>query len=169
MGWVPVDSVRRWGKMSSHQMMCHLADSFRGVMGEKPLGAKTRTFGAGLVKWLALYSGLPWAHGLKTMPEVDQQIGGTPPTEFAADRQALRRLFERFTRQPRDFAWARHPMFPDMTDRDWMRWAYLHMDHHFRQFGVYMPDQQATLKAGKGRIFVAIRSWPILESATVEN
>ena len=29
------DSPRQWGTMSAHQMLCHLADSKRGVMGAK--------------------------------------------------------------------------------------------------------------------------------------
>jgi hypothetical protein len=136
MARLRVDSVRRWGKMSAHQMVCHLADSFRGVMGEKPLSMMKGIFGRGLIKWVALYSGLPWMHGLKTMPEMDQQIGGTRPVEFESDRQELQRLLGKFTCQPRDFAWTRHPIFLEMTDEDWMRWGYLHMDHHFRQFGV---------------------------------
>jgi hypothetical protein len=136
MGRVKIDSERRWGKMSAHQMVCHLADSFRGVMGERPLSLMPRNFGRGVVKWVALYSGLPWPHGLKTMPEVDQLIGGTRPAEFAADVQELRKLFARFTAEGRDFVWGRHPMFPRMSEADWMRWGYLHMDHHFRQFGV---------------------------------
>ena len=28
-----------------------------------------------------------------------------------------------------------HPMFGPMTPEDWMRWGYLHADHHLRQFG----------------------------------
>jgi len=136
MAQLRVDSARRWGKMSAHQMVGHLADSFRGVMGEKPLSVMNGVFGRGLIKWVALYSGLPWMHGMKTMPEMDQQIGGTLPVEFEADRQELRRLLEKFTRQPRDFAWVCHPIFLEMTDHDWLRWGYLHVDHHFRQFGV---------------------------------
>jgi hypothetical protein len=32
--------------------------------------------------------------------------------------------------------WAEsHPMFGGMTAKDWMRWGYLHADHHLRQFG----------------------------------
>jgi hypothetical protein len=135
LGRVRADSQRLWGKMTAHQMVCHLSDSFRGVMGEKSLSAKPGKFGPGLMKWGALYVPLPWPHGVKTMPEVDQQIGGTPPGEFAADVRDLRRWFERFTNQPHDFAWAPHPIFGDMTEKDWMRWGYLHMDHHFRQFG----------------------------------
>lgn len=136
LGRVHLDSTRRWGKMSAHQMLCHLADSFRGVMGEKPLSTMKGLPGRGWIKWVALYSRVPWMHGMKTMPEMDQQIGGTRPTGFEADRQELRELLDKFTRQPRDFAWVRHPVFLEMTDDDWMRWGYLHMDHHFRQFGV---------------------------------
>jgi hypothetical protein len=136
MSLVRPDLERRWGKMSAHQMVCHLADSFRGVMGEKELSVKPGTFGRGVFKWVALYSRLPWPHGVKTMPEADQLIGGTRPVEFEADREALRVLFERFTREPRDFVLRKHPMFSVMSAADWMRWGYLHMDHHFRQFGV---------------------------------
>jgi hypothetical protein len=88
------------------------------------------------MKWGALYFPLRWPHGVPTMPEMNQEIGGTRPIEFNADVSELRRLLERFTRQPRDFTWGPHPIFGVMTERDWMRWGYLHMDHHFRQFGV---------------------------------
>jgi hypothetical protein len=130
------DLARRWGKMSAHQMVCHLADSFRGVMGEKAVAVKPGTFGRGLLKWMALYSGLPWPHGVRTMPEMDQLIGGTQPAEIETDREALRMLLGRFTSEPRDFVWRKHPIFLVMNEAEWMRWGYLHMDHHFRQFGV---------------------------------
>jgi len=35
VGRLRVDTQRQWGKMSVHQMVCNLADSFRGVMGEE--------------------------------------------------------------------------------------------------------------------------------------
>jgi hypothetical protein len=28
-----------------------------------------------------------------------------------------------------------HSIFGSMTNQDWMRWGYLHADHHLRQFG----------------------------------
>jgi hypothetical protein len=106
------------------------------VLGEKALASKPGTLGRGWMKWGALYFPLRWPHGVPTMPEMNQEIGGTRPIEFNADVSELRRLLERFTRQPRDFTWGPHPIFGVMTERDWMRWGYLHMDHHFRQFGV---------------------------------
>jgi hypothetical protein len=51
---VRVTNERRWGKMTAHQMVCHLADSFRGVMGEKALSGTAGPLG-GLMRWGALY------------------------------------------------------------------------------------------------------------------
>ncbi len=35
----------------------------------------------------------------------------------------------------RDFAFASHPVFGELSEWEWMRWGYLHADHHLRQFG----------------------------------
>lgn len=128
-------SARLWGKMSAHQMICHLADSFRGVMGEKSLKPMQNVPLRGVIRWVALHTPLPWTKSLKTMPEMDQEIDGTPPAEFQSDVRELRRLFEKFTQQPRTFAWTPHPIFLEMSDSEWMIWGYRHMDHHLRQFG----------------------------------
>jgi hypothetical protein len=47
----------------------------------------------------------------------------------------LRELIDRFTRRPRGFDLPDHAIFGSMSEADWMRWGYLHMDHHLRQFG----------------------------------
>ena len=132
---INTSSQRRWGRMSAHQMICHLADSLRATMGLKrnssAPGAPNR-----VMKWFALQLPLRWPHGVPTRPEMDQFLGGTPPENFESDRAELLRLLDRFTHQPRDFEWQPHPMFGDMRDDEWMRWGYLHADHHLRQFGV---------------------------------
>jgi hypothetical protein len=124
------ESPRRWGKMSAHQMVCHLSDSFRRALGEKHGSALPPRK---LLKWLALYVPFHWPKGVKTRPEMDQEIGGTRPGEFQSDRQELLRLLDRFTSQPAE-SLAPHPMFGKMSDKENMRWGYLHMDHHLRQF-----------------------------------
>jgi Protein of unknown function (DUF1569) len=129
------DSQRQWGKMSAHQAVCHLCDSFRGVMGERELSGKPFPLG-GAIKWVALYTPVKWSRNLPTMPEVDQMKLGTPPSEFLADVRELDRLVERFSAEHREFSWRPHPFFGKMSEKDWMRWGWLHMDHHFRQFGV---------------------------------
>lgn len=128
------DSTRQWGKMTAAQMICHLNDSFLGVMGDKP--AKIVRFSLWrLTKGIALYAPMRWPHGVKTRPEFEQGIGGTPPAEFEADRSVLMATIEKFTQNPRTFEFCPHPMFGRMTEKEWMRWAYLHCDHHLRQFG----------------------------------
>jgi hypothetical protein len=128
------ESARQWGKMSPHQAVCHLCDSFRGVMGDRTLSGKPFPFG-GAIKWVALYSPLQWSKNLPTMPEVDQMKLGSPPVEFVTDSKELERLVARFSTLPHEFSWKPHPFFGTMQERDWMRWGWLHMDHHFRQFG----------------------------------
>ena len=128
-----LESQRRWGTMSAHQMICHLSDSFRAALGEKQLSQGATLFKRTLLKWAALWLPLHWPHGVKTRPEMDQQQGGTPPEEFASDLKKLHILFERFCTSRGEFA--PHPMFGRLSRTERMRHAYLHMDHHLRQFG----------------------------------
>jgi hypothetical protein len=128
-------SPRQWGKMTPHQMLCHLSDSFRGVMGERTIADASNVFSRTIMKAVALYAPMPWPHGIPTRPEVDQYIGGTKPAEFARDKADLAHLIESFARPPQDVASYAHPAFGRMSRAQWHRWAYLHVDHHLRQFG----------------------------------
>ena len=127
------DSQRRWGSMSAHQMICHLSDSFRAALGEKQVSSTSTLFKRTIYKWAALWVPLQWPHGIKTRPEIDQQQGGTRPVEFASDVEKLRTLFDQFCGWKGEFA--PHAMFGQLSTPERMRHAYLHMDHHLRQFG----------------------------------
>ncbi len=132
MRQVHPDSRRRWGRMSANQMICHLADSFRRTMGEKQAANLPPKK---LLKWAALWIPIPWPHGFKTMPEMDQEIGGTRPVQFESDRDQMLTLMDRFICEAPVPTFSAHPIFGEMTRKELMRWAYLHMDHHLRQFG----------------------------------
>ena len=56
------------------------------------------------------------------------------PGDFAADVADLVRCSSDHGAAARLHV-ARHPLFGPLTDAAWLRWAYLHMDHHLRQFG----------------------------------
>jgi len=116
-------------------MVCHLSDSFRMLIGEKPVSRVAGPFPRTIVKWVALYLPLAWPAGIRTMPEIDQGLGGTRPGDFAADLAGLEALLELVTTQPRSENRPSHPIFGRMSDAAWLRWGYLHMDHHLRQFG----------------------------------
>jgi hypothetical protein len=129
------DSKRRWGRMSAHQMVCHLSDCCRMATGEKTVSYATGPLQRTLIKWIALYTPLRWPPGIATRPEVNQEVGGTPPGDFAADIATLEALVEAMSAQIGRHEWPPHPIFGPMSEAAWFRWAYLHMDHHLRQFG----------------------------------
>ena len=124
-----------WGLMSAGQMVCHLTDGFALTMGERTTSRllKRPPVPRPLYKWLALNFPRKWPEGVPTPPEIDQQIGGTPPAVFDADRTLLLDRFDAFVRFTG--AWSPHPIFGPMNREEWMRWGYLHTDHHLRQFG----------------------------------
>ena len=121
--------------MTPHQAICHLSDSFRNMMSSTPISSVATPFSRTFVRWIALHSALPWPHGVKTRPEVDQEIGGTKPVEFVRDRRDLETLIEQFAARSGDDLQP-HPMFGPMTTGEWQRWGWRHTDHHLRQFGV---------------------------------
>ena len=123
----------QWGRMHAHQMVCHLNDSFRVGMGERSASSVANLFTRTVMKWAALHTKVKWPKGVKTMPEVEQGIGGTPPVNWERDRAELRALILTF---PKQKSFGPHPIFGRMTQREWMVWGYRHVDHHLRQFGV---------------------------------
>jgi hypothetical protein len=129
------DSAARWGRMSAHQMICHLADAFRMATGAKVVSPASGPLQRWVVKWMALYLPVAWPAGLPTRPEADQMIGGTKPLEFARDVVQVETLLAEVAAH-HPGGWPVHPIFGSMSHRAWLRWAYLHTDHHLRQFGV---------------------------------
>jgi hypothetical protein len=126
-------SERRWGSMTANQMVCHLSDSFRVSLGEKQASSVMTFKNRTIIKWAALWLPKSWPHGVETRPEVDQKIGGTQPTDFASDVATLRGLMKQFCSAQGEFA--PHAMFGQLSRGERMRHAYLHMNHHLRQFG----------------------------------
>lgn len=128
-----VDSQRRWERMTAHQMICHLSDSLRAALGEKHVSQNSSVFKRTIFKWAALWVPLRWPHDIKTHPEIDQQMGGTQPIEFANDVETFRTLFHRYCGWEGKFA--PHGRIGQLSRIERMRHAYLHIDHHLRQFG----------------------------------
>lgn len=133
---VQPDSPRRWGTLTPQEMLCHLADSFSSVVGERRVDRADNWFSRSVVKWFALRVPVPWPHGVPTMRQNDPRRDGTRPSELDADLRRLEAKMELFLETARTGDFARHPLFGDMSTRDWLRWGYLHCDHHLRQFGV---------------------------------
>ena len=120
--------------MSAHQMICHLADALFVANGETTATSATGLFQRTVIKWIALYAPFRWPPGIPTPVEIDQEVGGTRPQDFTSDVARVESLLRRFA--DASATCGEHPVFGRMSTKAWLRWGYLHADHHLRQFGV---------------------------------
>ena len=127
-------SSRLWGKMNAHEMLCHLADSFLTMMGERQISSAETWMSQHVIKFIAIHTPLPWPKGIPTRPEVNPHDKGTRPAVFDRDRDTVIALMRRFASP--EARYARHPMFGAMTRSEWLTWGFRHVDHHLRQFGL---------------------------------
>ena len=124
------DTPRRWGTLTAGEMLCHLADTHESVLGTRippgppPSGVPRpalKRMVRPVVKWMVLYTPVPWPKGTKTRPGVDPRIDGTRPADFEQDRgRAIVSLRGLAVAAPTTLT-ARHFMFGPMSARDWHR------------------------------------------------
>ena len=105
------DASRQWGKMTPHQMVCHLSDAYRMAAGMRNSKPMDNFFSRNIVRRIALHTNMSWPKGVKTLPEADQQQGGTKPVGWDTDIAELLRLVD---------GWAAkeghaHPFFGPLT------------------------------------------------------
>jgi hypothetical protein len=123
---------RKWGRMTPHQMVCHLTDGYRMSSGERKAKAVDNFISRSIVRLVALHTSLAWPQGVKTVSEADQEHGGTKPAEW--DRDLAELLFRIDAFSPLDGY--RHPILGPLTETEWNVWGFRHADHHLRQFGL---------------------------------
>lgn len=122
----------RWGKMTATQMVRHLGCACDVALGERTV-QPVKGLPPSVMKWVALRSGLRWAKNYKTAPELERLIDEGSVGSFDAMVRDAAEKMEALTVVGR--CASQHPFFGTMTEADWMRWGYLHADHHLRQFG----------------------------------
>jgi hypothetical protein len=125
---------RAWGRMTPHEMLCHLNDSFEGVLGERAIAPVDTRIRRTVLKYIALHTTFAWPKGVPTTPEVDPTRRGTKPGDFELDRAKTIALLRRFAESGARYA--NHPAFGPLTRDEWMIWGWRHTDHHLRQFAL---------------------------------
>jgi hypothetical protein len=121
-----------WGKMTATQMVRHLGLACEVALGElTPEPVKVPM--PRLLKFMALRSGLQWAKNLETPKELVRALDEECSADFDELVAVAIEKMEKLAGGARCVA--SHPFFGAMTAGDWMRWGYLHADHHLRQFG----------------------------------
>jgi hypothetical protein len=100
LGAIQDGSVRRWGTLTPHEMLCHLGDANAIVLGLRPRKGPVLDRRRPLVKWVGLWSPLPWPHAWPTNPAHDPKAEGTRPSDFAKDLARALEGLERSTSSP---------------------------------------------------------------------
>jgi hypothetical protein len=120
-----------WGTMTAPQMLAHLADWMLMAKGELKVTLHNRPQRYPPLKQLLVYW-LPFPKGIMTSPE----LVGREPLEWSIERAAVRQQVQSFENLNPKMIWPDHPVFGKMTPHAWCVFAYRHMDHHLRQFGI---------------------------------
>ena len=127
----PTDRAQ-WGHMYSSEMVCHIRGAFRMAMGELAPGEVRTLLPYGLMKLLALRMPWSWPKNYGTVPALKRGTAAMLVHNFDAALTSALAELNRFC----DRAQYRgdHPYLGSMSTAEWMRWGYLHADHHLRQF-----------------------------------
>ena len=129
---VSADDRALWGRMTARQMMWHLGCAFEMALGERPM-EPMKGIPPAVMKFMALRTGLRWPKNSKATPELIRALDECPETGFEELVGLAVAKMENVARATQ--LAPSHPIFGHMTTADWMRWGYLHADHHLRQFG----------------------------------
>jgi Protein of unknown function (DUF1569) len=121
-----------WGKMTATQMVWHVGCAYEVAVGDRVV-RPVKGPPPGLMKFVALRSGFRWPKNLATTPELLRALEEELTGEFVELRDRAIAKMDVLASGVR--VAASHPFFGGMTAKDWMRWGYLHADHHLRQFG----------------------------------
>jgi hypothetical protein len=125
-----------WGRMSAHQMVCHLGDSMRMGLGERPTRLLFNRPVRLIARLVALHTPVRFPRGAPTLSALDQEKRGSQPGDFDEDVATFVALHERFMATSAALGPREHPLFGRLTAGEWLRWAEKHTDHHLRQFGL---------------------------------
>ena len=120
-----------WGKMNPAQAMKHVTIAMQSALGETTVQPVSSIFAYTPFKQLVIYA-IPWPNNAKTVPEADSP----PHGDLVQEKADLLAVMERFAKAGIGFSFAPHPMFRGLSGKAWGVWAYRHLDHHLRQFGV---------------------------------
>ena len=131
------DSINHWGKMTVNEMICHISDPLRDILGiriTEPV--TTPEMRPNLMVMLMVES--DWAVNQPTFPPYLQGEGGggTPPKGFDTDKKDLIDLVHRFYKTGEGFAFHPHAGLGMMSRNEFGEFLWKHTDHHLRSFGV---------------------------------
>jgi len=125
---------RQWGKMNLNQMLRHNSDAMRQVYGEIKIAPRGNWFLKQMMRYIILKTDMPTPkEKAETFPEINMVARNINPPDFDSEKKQLYDLVKNF---PAKQLHPTSPLLGKMTDEEWARLMYTHLDHHLKQFGV---------------------------------
>ena len=124
------DRRPRWGRLTAPKMLAHVSDQLRLGLDDIKSGPSSGFLSTRLGSWLAIYV-LPWPHGFKGPRETFT----TDPAAWERDLTTLEQLLGRYEQSDVNAKWPDHPIFGQLSGKDWGALSYKHLRHHLTQFG----------------------------------
>lgn len=128
------ETTAQWGKMNVYQMLKHCTENDKMLTGERKFRRLLigRIFGQTSLQ-TSTKNGEPLSHNSPTHPELI--IKGTG--DIVSQKQEWLSVLDGYYTKPNTtFENFVHPFFGKMTPEQISIFAYKHIDHHLRQFGV---------------------------------
>jgi len=125
------ESEKQWGQMSIEEMLAHCITQLRMALGEvasQPQGSFMMRTAIG--KWLA-FSDIPWPKGSNTPIEMNVKKSSIQIKPVAKEKEDLV-LYLNLIRNSSQLS--PHPFFGPLTQKEWGKLIYKHLDHHLKQF-----------------------------------
>ncbi|MHA4846171.1 DUF1569 domain-containing protein [Flavitalea antarctica] len=124
-------NIRRWGKMDLLQMLAHCTMQLKLALGEVPSETQGPSFmRSRLGKWMLL-SAIPWPKGAQTPAEMNTDLSSF---SFSGIETGKSDLLDHLEKARSHAALKPHPFFGKLSQTEWGRLIYKHMDHHLKQF-----------------------------------
>lgn len=128
------DAKPRWGTLTPASMLQHCRIVTEAILLQKP-----STQRPGLKQWmlqnLVLGGVVKIPRGRPMPSHIAERMAAAGVASFEAECLRLHHAIEAFASFEGRLNGA-HPHFGRMSHPDWGRFAWVHLDHHLRQFGV---------------------------------
>lgn len=129
------DTPALWGSMNVTQMLAHMNDAFRLAMGMKEARNTSNFFTNKIMFPVAVYVLPSWPKGSATAPELIQGQLGTPARDFYTELEFVKKMMDVFNERE-EGKLKPHPMFGQLSKKQWRDLLVKHFYHHLHQFGV---------------------------------
>ncbi len=126
------DNRRMWGTMNITEMLNHCSKQLELGLGKIEQNGIEGSFimRTGFGRWFALY-GVSWFRGLSTPKRMNVKENQYKIEGFQKEKDVLlmllKEVLEKRSLKP-------HPFFGALSQKDWGRLIWKHLDHHLRQF-----------------------------------